>query len=70
MHYDPSQLPVLGLWINFHGWSGCGSAPYFNLGIEPATAAFDSLCDAVQAGKQRILGPGASDRWRLRLCIH
>jgi galactose mutarotase-like enzyme len=70
LSYDPKQLPVLGLWINYLGWSGCGSDPYFNLGIEPATAAFDSLDLAIEAGQHRILEPGECARWQLHVSVN
>ncbi len=44
--WDAQQIPYLGLWINHGAWSGCGSAPYFNLGIEPAMLPVDDLSEA------------------------
>lgn len=67
------DTPFLGLWLNCRGWSGCGSAPYFNLGIEPATAPWDDLADAIADGSARFLAPGDVRQWsfeiRLESCL-
>lgn len=65
MMYDPQSLPWLGLWINNNGWSGCGSKPYRNLGIEPSTTPHDCLTEAVRNGNGDILEPGESRKWYL-----
>jgi hypothetical protein len=46
LEWNSSDIPYLGLWVNNGGWSGCGSEPYFNLGIEPATLPIDNLAAA------------------------
>jgi hypothetical protein len=46
LEWNPADIPYLGLWVNNGGWSGCGSEPYFNLGIEPATLPIDNLAAA------------------------
>jgi galactose mutarotase-like enzyme len=61
--WDPVKIPHLGLWLNVMGWSGCGSPPYFNLGIEPTTAAHDSLSDAQDSFSARHLLPGQTHEW-------
>ena len=62
---EPSRY--VGLWINYRAWSGCGSAPYLNLGLEPASAPCDSLADAVAAGQALWLEPQAEMSWQIRL---
>ncbi len=69
IQYDPRSLPWLGLWINNNTWSGCDSAPYLNLGIEPATTAHDSLADAVRFAEVDYLGPGESKTWFLTVSL-
>ena len=69
IHYDPRSLPWLGLWINNNAWSGCDSAPYLNLGIEPTTTAHDSLADAVRVTEADILEPGESKTWCLTVSL-
>lgn len=63
-------LPILGLWLNEEGWSGAGSAPYCNLGVEPATGAPDDLAVALNEwGSARLLPPGARHEWWVELGI-
>lgn len=65
MRFDPKVLPWLGLWINNRGWSGCGSAPYLNLGLEPSTTPFDSVSEAIKNDAITWLQPGESREWSL-----
>ena len=65
IEYDERDLPWLGLWINKKAWSGCGSEPYLNLGVEPATAPHDTLAEAVSLGCADYLQPGESRSWTL-----
>jgi galactose mutarotase-like enzyme len=67
--WDPMKIPHLGLWLNVMGWSGCGSTPYFNLGIEPTTAAHDSLSDAQASASARHLLPGQTHEWEMTMRI-
>ncbi len=69
MSYNPEDLPWLGLWINKNAWSGCGSIPYLNLGIEPATTPYDSLLDAVESLGGDFLQPGESRKWQLTVSL-
>ena len=70
MHWNATEIPHLALWLNLGAWSGCGSAPYVNLGIEPTTAPYDSLAEAVQAGGAMILPAGETRSWSLRIGLH
>jgi hypothetical protein len=65
MQFDSKLLPWLGLWINNRGWSGCGSEPYTNLGLEPATTPYDNVADAVRNGEISMLQPGETRRWSI-----
>lgn len=65
IEYDERELPWLGLWINKRAWSGCDSAPYLNLGLEPGTAPYDFLTNAVSNGAAKTLDPGESRSWAL-----
>lgn len=67
MRFDRGQLPWLGLWINNRGWSGCGSEPYLNLGLEPATAPFDSVTEAIRNNSIDWLQPGETREWSLEV---
>lgn len=67
MTFDPKKLPWLGLWINNRGWCGRGSKPYRNLGLEPATAPYDSVVEAVANHAVPWLEPGEVRQWSLVL---
>ncbi len=65
--WDAQEIPYLGLWANHGNWSGCGCAPYFNLGVEPAFLPVDNLREAVEP---RHLHPYASCKWSLCLRVN
>lgn len=67
--WDAADAPYLGLWFNCRGWSGCGSAPYFNLGVEPATAPFDDLGAAMKDGSGRHLAPAKTQAWSFKVTL-
>jgi hypothetical protein len=67
LSWNPSEIPYLGLWVNNGGWSGCGSEPYFNLGIEPATLPIDNL---TAADNPPILQPGETRCWCLEVTLN
>lgn len=69
MEFDASQIPCLGLWLNYGGWSGCGSAPYFNMGMEPTTTPNDSLLEAIRMQTAPQLQAGESVSWDLGVSI-
>ncbi len=69
LEFDELDLPWLGLWINKNAWSGCGSEPYLNLGVEPATAPHDTLTEAVALGSADYLQPGESRSWALSVYL-
>jgi hypothetical protein len=66
-HFDPREIPFVGLWTNYGGWSGAGTAPYFNLAIEPSIGDADSLADARARGTAGLLAPRARRTWRVAL---
>lgn len=63
--YDPEELPWLGLWINNRAWSGCGSEPYLNLGVEPAMCPYDCINEAISNDAVHWLAAGQERRWSL-----
>ena len=65
MRFDRELIPWLGLWINNNGWSGCGSEPYLNLGVEPGTTPYDSVARAIENGAIDWIQPGEVRDWSL-----
>ena len=60
--WDLQQIPYLGLWINNGAWSGCGSDPYLNIGIEPTMLPLDDLS---KAQAPLVLNPADQFEWGL-----
>jgi len=67
IRYDERQIPWLGLWINNRAWSGCGSPPHLNLGLEPSTSPCESLTEAIAEGWTEHLEPGKIRTWSLSI---
>ena len=65
--FDPHEIPFVGLWTNYGGWSGAGTEPYFNLAIEPSIGDADSLAEARARGTAGRLAPRARRTWRVAL---
>jgi hypothetical protein len=66
-HFDAREVPWLGLWINNGAWSGCGSAPYTNIGIEPATVPYDCVNEGIDNDAVSWLAPGEQRHWSMRV---
>ncbi|MGA0845409.1 MAG: hypothetical protein ACO3RV_02625 [Luteolibacter sp.] len=67
LDWNSFDIPYLGLWVNHGGWSGCGSDPYLNLGIEPTTQPADQL-SAVKDPPQ--LQPRETIQWSLDVTLN
>ena len=65
----PNEISHVGLWMNYGGWSGCGSEPYFNLGLEPCIGGADGLPNAKNIGEYALLPAKQSRDWMLELLI-
>ncbi len=65
MTFDPDVIPWIGLWINNRGWSGCGSEPYRNLGLEPSTTNYDCVAAAVANEAIELIQPAETREWTL-----
>lgn len=67
LRFDPRVIPFAGLWLNYAGWSGAGTEPYFNLAIEPSIGDRDSLEEALRRGTAGRLAPRARRTWSVAL---
>jgi galactose mutarotase-like enzyme len=68
MRVRPEEVPQVGIWINNRGWAPPGRRPYYNLGLEPAIGAPDSLEQAVRDWKTaQTLAPGEERSWGLEV---
>lgn len=64
--WDRAVAPTVGVWLSFGGWP-TGGPPVEQLAIEPTTSPDDDLADALAHGRARIVDPGATLRWWVRL---
>jgi galactose mutarotase-like enzyme len=67
--FNPKEISHIGLWMNYSGWSGVGSQPYFNLGLEPCIGGTDGLPKAKQLDEYGLLPAKKTRRWSLALTI-
>lgn len=67
--FRPNEISHVGLWMNYGGWSGTGSEPYFNLGLEPCIGGTDGLSNAKDMGEYGILSAKKSRNWSLELLV-
>lgn len=64
LHWDPVQLPFLGVWINR------GHGGFHHVGLEPGNGAPDSLADALDAWKAfGVVPPGETVSWSVVIAI-
>lgn len=64
--WNVRDIPYLGLWVNCGTWSGCGSSPYRNIGVEPGFLPAD---EPVAAENPPVLEPGQVVEWSLRCSV-
>ena len=67
--FDSKLVAHVGLWLNYAGWSGAATPPYFNLGLEPTTSPWYAVSKAVLSGEAKQLGPRECHRWTLNLSL-
>ena len=67
--FQPDEITHVGLWLNYGGWSGCGSPPYFNLGLEPCIGGADDLATAYRINQFALLEAERMRSWSLEVII-
>lgn len=67
LHFDPVQLPYLGLWLCYGGWPEERENRQKCVALEPCTAEGDALAIASRAGCATRLEPGAENSWTITL---
>lgn len=68
LHFDPSYLPCLGLWLCFGGWPDDSEHRQVAVALEPTVAARGSLEDAVRDGVA-VLAPYETHSWRIEFHV-
>jgi hypothetical protein len=66
--FDLRDAPVLGLWFNNCGFPAGSDRPFRCIAVEPCTTPSDQL-DELGPSAYRVLAPGATACWSLRLNI-
>jgi hypothetical protein len=65
--WDLATAPVAGLWLDYGGWPA--DAPVHQVAIEPTTSDDDDLCSATEAGRARLVEPGETTTWSVRMAL-
>jgi hypothetical protein len=69
LHFDPAQLPYLGLWLCYGGWPDDSERRQFAIALEPTVAARGSLEDAVCDKVAPVLKPNQIHSWAIEFLI-
>jgi galactose mutarotase-like enzyme len=69
-HWNPSEVPHLGLWLCYGGWPSDGRPGHLTVALEPCTGMPDALQEAAALGWCPELPAGARRTWSLRLRSH
>lgn len=65
--WDATDLPHLGLWLDYGGWPP--GAPVHQIALEPTTGSADDLADALSRGHARWLPAQAAHSWTVRITL-
>jgi hypothetical protein len=64
IRFSITDVPYIGLWLNYGAWSGAGAEPYYNIGVEPTTAPHDDLSHAIGQKVDLRLLKNESRHWQ------
>ncbi|OUS67856.1 hypothetical protein B5G52_21135 [Pseudoalteromonas sp. A601] len=67
--FSPHQVSHLGLWFNYHGWSGNDLPAPFVLGIEPCIGNADSLRQSIENKEASTLLAHEQRSWQVEFFI-
>jgi galactose mutarotase-like enzyme len=65
LSYSSGVLPYLGLWLCYGGWPGGQCPQQYAIAIEPTTAPCNTLKEALDRRRARLLLPGDHLDWEL-----
>lgn len=66
LHFNPSCLPYVGLWLCYGGWPDDSSTKQYAIALEPTTSPHGSLKQALQCGDATLLGARKEAQWTIR----
>jgi galactose mutarotase-like enzyme len=61
--FDTEKVPHLGLWLCYGGWPENAESGSYTVALEPTTASFDKLSEAIDKGQNRSIEPGEVHSW-------
>lgn len=67
--FNPEKTPHLGIWLCYGGWPEEAEAGSYTVALEPATASFDKLSDAIENNENRVIEAGDQHSWNMTLKI-
>ncbi|MGC2161889.1 MAG: hypothetical protein WA634_08280 [Silvibacterium sp.] len=67
--FDPARSPYLGLWLCYGGWPERQEGREQCVALEPCTAPGDSLAEALEKGRAKVLAPGQSAFWWMTIAV-
>lgn len=67
--FDAKKTPHLGLWLCYGGWPENAEIGSYTVALEPTTASFDKLSEAIDKGQNRSIKPGEVNTWEMSVKI-
>jgi galactose mutarotase-like enzyme len=67
--FDTERTPHLGIWLCYGGWPEDAETGSYTVALEPATASFDKLSDAIDNAEHKVIEPGECHTWNMSLEI-
>jgi hypothetical protein len=67
--FDAKKTSQLGIWLCYGGWPEDAKTGSYTVALEPATASFDKLSDAIVNGENKVLEPGEVHNWTMSIKI-
>lgn len=64
LQFPPDEVPYLGVWVNEGGFKG-----EYNCALEPSTGYYDSPAIAESMRGLKLLGPGETRRWWMKIVL-
>jgi len=67
--FDTKKIPHLGIWLCYGGWPENAETGSYTVALEPTTASFDKLSEAIDKGQNRSIEPGEVNIWEMSVKI-
>lgn len=68
-NFDIKKTPHLGLWLCYGGWPENAETGSYTVALEPTTASFDKLSEAIDNDQNRSIKPGEVSTWDMSVKI-